>query len=96
MSCRRCARPAATPDSVTNLTLQLRSEYGDLWERIRRGLLTLTDLDTPQVRQAEDWYASRPDYMARMVERRPADTLYYIVIEVEKARHAPRGRAACR
>src|SRR5438132_7857713 len=22
------------PDSVTNVTLQLRSEYGDLWERI--------------------------------------------------------------
>jgi membrane-bound lytic murein transglycosylase D len=70
------------PDSVTNLTLQLRSEYGDLWERIRRGF-TLTDLDTPQVKQAEDWYASRPDYMARMVER-SRRYLYYIVIEVEK------------
>ncbi len=70
------------PDSVTNTTLQLRSEYGDLWERIRRGF-TLTDLDTPQVKQAEDWYASRPDYMARMVER-SRRYLYYIVIEVEK------------
>jgi membrane-bound lytic murein transglycosylase D len=70
------------PDSVTNTTLQLRSEYGDLWERIRRGF-TLTDLDTPQVKQAEDWYASRPDYMARMVER-SRRYLYYIVTEVEK------------
>jgi membrane-bound lytic murein transglycosylase D len=70
------------PDSVTNATLQLRSEYGDLWERIRNGF-TLVDLDTPEVKQAEDWYASRPDYMARMIER-SRRYLYYIVTEVEK------------
>jgi membrane-bound lytic murein transglycosylase D len=70
------------PDSITNATLQLRSEYGDLWERIRRGF-TLDDLDTPDVKQAEDWYATRPDYMARMVER-SRRYLYYIVTEVEK------------
>ncbi|TMH01603.1 MAG: lytic transglycosylase, partial [Betaproteobacteria bacterium] len=70
------------PDSVTNVTLQLRSEYGDLWERIRRGF-TLADLDTPQVKQAEEWYASRPDYMARMIER-SRRYLYYIVSEVQK------------
>ena len=70
------------PDSVTNVTLQLRSEYGDLWERIRSGF-TLTDLATPQVKQAEEWYASRPDYMARMIER-SRRYLYYIVTEVEK------------
>src|ERR1700687_2378229 len=70
------------PDSVTNVTLQLRAEYGDLWERIRRGF-TLADLDTPQVKQAEEWYAARPDYMARMIER-SRRYLYYIVIEVEK------------
>src|ERR1700724_1201479 len=44
------------PDSVTSVTLQLRSEYGDLWERIRSGF-TLTDLDTAGCREAEDWYA---------------------------------------
>jgi membrane-bound lytic murein transglycosylase D len=70
------------PDSVTNATLQLRSEYGDLWERIRSGF-TLADLDTPEVKQAEEWYASRPDYMARMIER-SRRYLYYIVTEVEK------------
>jgi membrane-bound lytic murein transglycosylase D len=70
------------PDSVTNVTLQLRAEYGDLWERIRRGF-TLADLDTPQVKQAEEWYAARPDYMARMIER-SRRYLYYIVTEVEK------------
>ena len=62
--------------------MQLRSEYGDLWERIRSGF-TLADLDTPEVKQAEEWYASRPDYMARMIER-SRRYLYYIVTEVEK------------
>lgn len=70
------------PDSVTNATLQLRSDYGDLWTRIREGFM-LEDLDTPLVKQAEDWYAARPDYVARMVER-SRRYLYYIVAEVEK------------
>jgi membrane-bound lytic murein transglycosylase D len=70
------------PDSVTNATLQLRSEYGDLWEHIRSGFI-LDDIDTPEVKLAEDWYVSRPDYMARMVER-SRRYLYYIVTEVEK------------
>jgi membrane-bound lytic murein transglycosylase D len=70
------------PDAVTNATLQLRSEYGDLWVRIRQGF-TLADLDTRQVKQAEDWYAARPDYVARMVDR-GRRYLYYIVCEVEK------------
>jgi membrane-bound lytic murein transglycosylase D len=70
------------PDSVTNATLQLRSEYGDLWARIRNGF-ALPDLDTAQVRQAEEWYATRPDYVARMIDR-SRRYLYYIVSEVEK------------
>jgi membrane-bound lytic murein transglycosylase D len=70
------------PDGVTNATLQLRSEYGDLWIRIRQGF-TLADLDTRQVKQAEGWYAARPDYVARMVDR-GRRYLYFIVGEVEK------------
>jgi membrane-bound lytic murein transglycosylase D len=70
------------PDSVTNATLQLRSEYGDLWNRIRQGFV-LEDIDGPLVTQAEEWYAARPDYVARMIER-SRRYLYYIVVEVEK------------
>jgi len=70
------------PDSVTNATLQLRSEYGDLWARIRGGF-ELVDLDSPLVIKAEDWYEARPDYVARMIER-SRRYLYYIVVEVEK------------
>ena len=70
------------PDAVTNATLQLRSEYGDLWTRIRQGFM-LDDLDTPLVKTAEEWYEARPDYVARMIER-SRRYLYYIVVEVEK------------
>jgi membrane-bound lytic murein transglycosylase D len=68
------------PDSVA--TPLLRSEYGDLWVRIRVGFI-LDDLDTPSVKKSEDWYAARPDYIARMVER-SRRYLYHIVVEVEK------------
>jgi peptidoglycan lytic transglycosylase D len=70
------------PDAVNNATLQLRSEYGDLWTRIRDGFV-LEDIDTPEVKTAEEWYEARPDYVARMVER-SRRYLYYIVTEVEK------------
>jgi membrane-bound lytic murein transglycosylase D len=70
------------PDSVNNATLQLRSEYGDLWTRIRDGFV-LQDIDTPEVKTAEEWYQTRPDYVSRMVER-SRRYLYYIVTEVEK------------
>ncbi len=70
------------PDSVTNATLQLRSEYGDLWTRIRQGFL-LDDIDTPLVTTAEQWYEARPDYVARMIER-SRRYLYFIVVEIEK------------
>jgi len=72
------------PDGVTNATLQLRSEYGDLWTRIRRGF-SVPNLDSPRVKQAEDWYESRPDYVARMIDR-SRRYLYYIVGQVEKRR----------
>ena len=70
------------PNSVTNATLQLRSEYGDLWERIRQGFI-LDDIDTPLVKNWEEWYAARPEYVGRMFER-SRRYLYHIVAEVEK------------
>lgn len=58
------------------------SESNDLWERIRSGF-TLSDLDSPLVREHEAWYANRPDYVRRMVERSQR-YLFHIVEEVEK------------
>ncbi|MGH9578884.1 MAG: hypothetical protein ACRD3R_15715, partial [Terriglobales bacterium] len=40
----------------------------DLWQRIRIGF-ALEALDTPLVHQHEAWYASRPEYIKRFVDR---------------------------
>ncbi len=54
----------------------------DLWERIRRGF-AMPDLDNDLVRNREQWYASRPDYILRMTERsRPY--LFHVVEEIER------------
>ncbi len=58
------------------------SESTDLWERIRSGF-ALSDLNSPLVREHEAWYANRPDYVRRMVERSQR-YLFHIVEEVEK------------
>jgi membrane-bound lytic murein transglycosylase D len=54
----------------------------DLWERIRRGL-AMPDLDDELVRQHEQWYLSRPDYIQRMTER-SSRYLFHIVEEIER------------
>lgn len=54
----------------------------DLWARVRRGF-AIPDLDDDYVRRQEQYYASRPDYVARMTER-GGRYLYHIVEEVEK------------
>ena len=54
----------------------------DVWERIRRGF-AMPDLDNDLVRNREQWYSSRPDYMLRMTERsRPY--LFHVVEELER------------
>ncbi|MDK2123033.1 lytic transglycosylase [Parachitinimonas caeni] len=54
----------------------------DLWNRIRGGF-AIQQLDDPLVRQHEQWYAKRPDYMKRVIDRSKR-YLYFIVSEVEK------------
>jgi len=53
----------------------------DLWERIRRGY-AMPDLDTDLVRDREQWYTTRPDYIFRMTER-SRKYLFHIVEELE-------------
>ena len=71
-------RPVALkPHAILGLQEQI-----DIWERIRRGF-AMPDLNNPLVRNREQWYASRPDYMLRMTERsRPY--LFHIVEELER------------
>jgi len=54
----------------------------DLWVRVRRGF-AMPDLDTELVRNREQWYATRPDYVQRMTER-SSRYLYHIVEEIER------------
>ena len=85
--------PMVTPaDTVTTpnefpVQLKKQSTVGlqppvDIWDRIRRGF-AMPDLDTELVRDREQWYAARPDYLLRMTER-SRRYIYYIVEELER------------
>ncbi len=54
----------------------------DLWQRVRRGF-AMGELVSPAVQEQELWYANRPDYIKRFVER-GSRYLYHIVEEVER------------
>lgn len=56
----------------------------NLWERIRTGF-TMREIDNALVREWETWYSTRPDYVARMVER-SRRVLFHVVEEVERRR----------
>lgn len=75
-----------TLSTARNIKLELLPEddlaMRDLWVRIRGGF-AMRDLDSPLIARHEHWYASRPDYVARMTER-ASRYLYYITGEVER------------
>ena len=54
----------------------------DLWVRVRRGF-AMPDLDNDLVHEREQWYATRPDYVARMTGR-SSRYMFYIVEEIER------------
>ena len=80
--------PAAEPfpPSVAETLQPLPPPAEDIWVRIRKGF-AMPDLDDPLVTKWEEWYAARPDYVARMIDR-SRRYLYHIVVEVEE-RHMP-------
>ncbi len=58
------------------------SLQSSLWDRVRDGF-NMPDVDSAYTNKHEQWYASRPDYVSRMLER-SKKYLYHIVVEVEK------------
>lgn len=54
----------------------------NLWDRVRAGM-QLAELDSPLTRVHADWYAKRPEYVARMLDR-SRRYLFHIVEEVQK------------
>lgn len=69
------------PDSTSSFRA-MESIPTDLWDRIRVGY-AMEDLDDELVGKWEKFYAERPDYMARIVER-SGKYLFYIVTELER------------
>lgn len=76
------APPAGSETPIETHPAQVGAVSEDLWERVRIGF-AIAELDSPLIREHEAWYASRPDYVQRMVERSQR-YLYHIVEEVEK------------
>jgi membrane-bound lytic murein transglycosylase D len=75
---------ALSPINVQEATSQPVASMAtpvDLWDRIRRGF-AMPDLQNDLVRDREQWYTSRPDYIFRMTER-SKKYLFHIVEELE-------------
>lgn len=58
-----------------------KTAYDNVWDRVRDGF-SLPPLDSKYVSYYEDWYAKRPHYWTRMMDR-AGGYLYHIVSEVE-------------
>lgn len=72
--------------NARNIKLELLSSdderISDIWARIRNGF-AMRELDSPLIAKHEQWYANRPEYVARMTERAQR-YLYFIIREVER------------
>lgn len=76
------ATSPAADDAAFATAAAAEPAAGDLWQRIRSGF-AMGELKSPLVARHEKWYASRPDYVERVVER-SRRYLHFIVEEVEK------------
>jgi membrane-bound lytic murein transglycosylase D len=70
-----------TAASAHSSAVTLQLPPADLWDRIRRGF-AMPDLESDLVRDREQWYATRPDYIQRMTER-SSKYLFHVVEELE-------------
>lgn len=70
------------PDQVSDAPVNIDKNADDLRQRIISGY-NMPDVNSSYTSNHEAWYASRPDYMKRMMGRSQR-YLYHIVVEVEK------------
>lgn len=68
--------------NITSHSVASLAAPNDIWDRIRRGF-AMPDLDNDLVRDKEQWYASRPEYLQRMTDRSNR-YLFHIVEEIER------------
>jgi membrane-bound lytic murein transglycosylase D len=71
-----------TAELATSQAVAPLAPPADLWERIRRGY-AMPNLESQLVRDREQWYSTRPDYILRMTER-SRKYLFHIVEELER------------
>ncbi len=69
-----------SPEATVDLNDKQANQ--DLWGRVRGGF-ALPDLESPLVGDHERWYASRPDYVARMTGR-SSRYLFHVVDEIQR------------
>ena len=97
-ACQTAASMVSTPSAATGTNASVAAQLdvqdansplsaqkfndADLWQRVRRGFV-MEELNSPLVLQQEQWYATRPDYIQRFVDR-GSKYLHHIVEEVEK------------
>lgn len=78
----RVALKPITSNTETTRDIANLTPPADVWERIRRGY-GMPNLESDIVRDREQWYATRPDYILRMTER-SSKYLFHIVEELER------------
>jgi len=74
-------KPAVPTGGDATRIVSVPPRHDDLWDRIRDGY-GLPEIDSPHIADYEKWYSSRPEYVARLVERANR-YLFYIVEQVE-------------
>jgi membrane-bound lytic murein transglycosylase D len=75
-------QPLAASEASAASAVAPLAPPADLWSRIRSGF-AMPDLNGDLVRDREQWYATRPDYIQRMTER-SSKYLFHIVEELER------------
>ena len=76
------ALPPLEPMARSRLDPQQDAERADLWSRVRSGF-AVPDIEGELVRKWEQFYASQPDYMQRMVARGSL-YLFHVMEEIDK------------
>jgi membrane-bound lytic murein transglycosylase D len=75
-------QPAPPPPAPVVVVQAPPPPPADVWVRVRAGF-KMTNLNGPLVQQWEQYYSTRPDYVARMVER-GSHFLYHVMEELER------------
>lgn len=72
----------AAPAGLSPLVVDLTVQPADIWSRVRRSF-GVPNIDIALVREWENFYASKPEYLQRTAQR-AGKYLYYIIEEIDQ------------